>query len=899
MRQLFPDDIRRRFGSWPIWGAVILIAAIACQPLLGAPPRGHDALLHYYRIPAVGELWQNGIFFSRWVPDLIYGYGSPLFNFYPPLSAYLLTALYWLVGHNGPLAYSLSYAVSLALTALSMFLLGRRLFGPGGGLLASVAYTWSPHVLLQTYSRGSLSNALALALAPLAAWALLRVMDRPGGRRVAFAALVVALVLASHTAAGLLFMPLMLLLVLAAPPLLHGAGPQVRAGLFALLLGVALAAFTWLPALLEIGATRYAASVGLGSDFHDHFVAVFSWTPQVIAGLAKTPLPHSTGLTQLLLGAAAIPFALRLWWRQKRRGPARPLAAFVALAGLLGLAIFFFATPASTWFWEHVALLRQLQFPWRLLDLPVFLLVVPVAWWATILSERWRPWLLGAAVALIFLNAVPHLHPARLVTLPRQPTLADVTRAQQTHGIIGLTAWGEYSSDEVQRWPGGPPFTGADRGAPLFRKLELPQAVEMRAARGALLRATWELSLPTPAAAIFTVHYFPGWKAQIDGARAPIQTDEQGRMHVALPTGVHELSLTWTRTPIRWLADGLSLLSLLAIGWLFVFRRGDAPVSGRRERLASATSQEAIRWLLPLLAALLLLKVGVLDRANTPLIVYPEEQQIPGVTRPAHGDFGPFRLLGYRMEEDDQLALYWRAARQIDTPYSVRFTLSDANGVPLYEIENDTPGDNLTTGWGPGLLVRDAYRLPIDDLPVPGAFRLSVAVLDPRTGDPLPVLDGPPGATTIGLGSVKRPPQPVTVPAQAQAFDALFAEAIALTHAQLPQTVQRGEPFTMTLFWASRAPVDRDYTVFVHLLRADGQFVAAYDGQPYEGLYPTSFWEPGERIVGTRQLSVDVPPGDYLLRVGLYDLESGERLALGAPHEGGDGLVVGMLRVNP
>lgn len=899
MRQLFPDDIRRRFASWPTWGAVTLIAAIACQTLLGAPPRGHDALLHYYRIPAISELWQNGIFFSRWAPDLIYGYGSPLFNFYPPLSAYLLTALYSFVGHNGPLAYSLSYAVALALTALSMFLLGRRLFGSTGGLLASAAYTWSPHVLLQTYSRGSLSNALALALAPLAAWAMLRVIARPMGRRVAFAALIVALMLASHTAAGLLFIPVLLLLALAAPRLLHDGDPPLRAGLVALLLGVALAAFIWLPALLEIGATRYAASVGPGSDFRDHFAAVFSWPPPLIAGLAKTPLPHSAGLTQLLLGAAAIPFALRSWWRQKRQRHARALAAFVALAGLLGLSVFFFTTPAATWFWEHVALLRQLQFPWRLLDLPVFLLALPVAWWATVLRDRWRPWLLGAAVALIFLNAAPYLYPARLLTLPRQPTLADATRAQQTYGIIGLTAWGEYSSDQIERWPGGPPFPGADRGAPLFEKLRLPQTVALRAARGGLLNATWELSVPAPAAATVSVHYFPGWSAQIDGDQASIQTDERGRMHIDLPAGLHELSLAWTRTPARWLADGLSLLSLLVFGWLAVSGRAIGARRAPQDGPFEVASHGGAWWPVLLLAVLLLLKVGVLDTIDTPLVVHPNEQYIPGVTRPAQGAFGPFRLLGYRMEEADQLALYWRAARQVGAAYSVRLTLSDANGLPLYEVKNDTPGDNPTTGWGPGLLVRDAYPLPLDDLPAPGAYRLSVAVLDPRTGDPLPVLDGPPGATTVGVGSVKRPPQPVTVPARAQAFDARFAGAVALTHAQVPQTVQRGDAFTITLFWASRAPVDRDYTVFVHLVRPNGEFIAAFDGQPHEGLYPTSFWEPGEVIVDARRLHLDVPPGDYLLRVGLYDLASGERLALGALHEGADGLVVGTVEVRP
>ena len=881
--QRAPRGVPRPLARVVTWAAVLVVAALAIQPLLGLPPpTGHDVFSHYYRIPIVTEMWRNGIFFSRWAPDLVYGYGSPLFNFYPPLSAYLLTTLYWLVGENGPVAYSLSYAVSLLIAALSMFMLGRQLFGPAGGLLASAAYTWSPHMLLQTYSRGSLSNALALAFAPLAAYAVLRVAEHPAGRRIAFAALSVALILISHTASGLLFFGGLVLLGLAASRFVY----RVRPGpvLFALLLGLALSAFSWLPGLAEIGATRYAESVEDGAQFADHFAAVLDWPEQTIAGLVKVPLRHNVGLTQLLLAVTALALVLVLGW-QRRATPAGSLSLFAGLSGLVGMGIFIFATPASAWFWQNSATLRQLQFPWRLLDLALLLLALASAWWAAILRPNWRTWLLGTALALMYLNAVPYLYPARLDALPRQPTLADASRIQKEQGVVGLTAWGEYSSAAVEEWPAGPAFAGADRGAPLQEKVQLPDSAELRGADGSVLAATWDLSTREPATVTLAVHDFPGWKAEIDGDPVPTRPDEQGRIQIGVPAGRHTLAVRWARTPVRWLADALSFLALGTAGWLSLRPR-------RVQEAGVAPSNSAVPGpVLLVLIALLVLKVAVFDVTSTPLVAHADSRHVPGIPQPDHGDFGVFRLIGYEMAGPDVLALYWHADRQLAQDYIVRVTVADALGVPVKEIDNYFPGDKPTTSWEAGTLVRDVYELPLEDRPAPVVYDLSVSVLDPETKEPLPMLDGPPAATTVGVGTIKRGPEPVTIPVEAQALDALFGEAIALAHVQAPRSVRPGEPLKLTLYWASQAVVDVDYTVFVHLLRADGEFVAAFDAKPLGGLYPTSVWEPGELIADARELALDVPPGDYLLQSGLYELESGARLPVTGAATAGDGVI--------
>jgi len=59
----------------------VAIGLVAAQPLLPGPlPRGYDAQLHLYRLVQLDHLISNGILFSRWAPDLAFGYGAPLFR---------------------------------------------------------------------------------------------------------------------------------------------------------------------------------------------------------------------------------------------------------------------------------------------------------------------------------------------------------------------------------------------------------------------------------------------------------------------------------------------------------------------------------------------------------------------------------------------------------------------------------------------------------------------------------------------------------------------------------------------------------------------------------------------------------------------------------------------------
>jgi hypothetical protein len=92
----------------------------------------------------------------------------------------------------------------------------------------------------------------------------------------------------------------------------------------------------------------------------------------------------------------------------------------------------------------------------------------------------------------------------------------------------------------------------------------------------------------------------------------------------------------------------------------------------------------------------------------------------------------------------------------------------------------------------------------------------------------------------------------------------------------------RGEPSVLFLYWSATRRVDRDYTVFVHLVSGEEETVEGYDSEPRAGQAHTSAWSVGELIVDWTLFTVPVtaPSGDYRLEIGLYHAPTQQRVAI-------------------
>lgn len=100
--------------------------------------------------------------------------------------------------------------------------------------------------------------------------------------------------------------------------------------------------------------------------------------------------------------------------------------------------------------------------------------------------------------------------------------------------------------------------------------------------------------------------------------------------------------------------------------------------------------------------------------------------------------------------------------------------------------------------------------------------------------------------------------------------------------------LKAGDTLMMNVTWQPLQRFDNDLKVFVHLVDANDNVLAQFDGQPLEGTHPTSQWIPGEIIDDTYPLLVppDATPGPYRVFIGLYDEATLERLPVSTDSAG-------------
>jgi hypothetical protein len=100
------------------------------------------------------------------------------------------------------------------------------------------------------------------------------------------------------------------------------------------------------------------------------------------------------------------------------------------------------------------------------------------------------------------------------------------------------------------------------------------------------------------------------------------------------------------------------------------------------------------------------------------------------------------------------------------------------------------------------------------------------------------------------------------------------------------ETLEREDgSLSLVLYWRCLERVESDYTVFVHLLDAEGNIVAQGDSPPVQGHYPTTIWAVGEIVRDEHPL---VGPPEAIVHgvrfaVGWYSAQEGR---LGAVTDG-------------
>ncbi len=139
------------------------------------------------------------------------------------------------------------------------------------------------------------------------------------------------------------------------------------------------------------------------------------------------------------------------------------------------------------------------------------------------------------------------------------------------------------------------------------------------------------------------------------------------------------------------------------------------------------------------------------------------------------------------------------------------------------------------------------------------------------------------------------------VPEPQHALDATSGPARLSGYTLSPQPVHAGADLQLGLDWQVAEAVSEPLLVFAQVLGPDDHKWAAWDGAAGGDWWPSSTWQPGDRIWQELPLKLDpaTPPGRYRLVVGLYRAGNGERLPVSGPQAQHGLIVVGEIDVQP
>jgi len=239
------------------------------------------------------------------------------------------------------------------------------------------------------------------------------------------------------------------------------------------------------------------------------------------------------------------------------------------------------------------------------------------------------------------------------------------------------------------------------------------------------------------------------------------------------------------------------------------------------------------------------------------------------------------RLLGYRYDTPDHLPgdmmalhLYWCADHALHAGRSFVIQLVDQKGTTIAERVYPLSVRYPPNTWAGGALVWEQYRFRIPAATAAGEYRLYIAA-DQSSRRRVAL-----GRLNIAQSKEQRE---FAVPPMQYALGLNLGNQIELMGYDLESnTVQPGGVVSCTLYWRALQEIELDYTVFTHLVAADGQVWGRWDSRPQGGAMPTTRWVPGQVIADPRRVPVDpnAPIVQVQPLVGLYDSLTMQRLSV-------------------
>ncbi len=487
----------------------------------------------------------------RWVPDLGYSYGYPLFNYYPPLP-YYLGEVFYLLGFSLINSVKILFGLGFILSGIFMFFLAREFWEDLGGFLAAIFYVYAPYHAVDVYVRGAMAEHWALVWFPLILLAVYKVIKEKTWSWVLLLAFSYGALFLSHNIMSMLFSVVALVWGLMFLFLIKDYKKIIRLGV-GVIWAVFLAAFFLLPVIFE-KQFAHTETMFMGYfNYLAHFVnleQLFIKTDWYWGASVYGPgdlMPFMIGILHwsLLMINTFLAF---VFWRKKKTLSLLTVISFLAV---FFLASAFMTHERSTLIWQKIKILEYLQFPWRFLGLVIFFASFASGAIIMFLKDKRLKYLLtGILILGLLFSTRVYFQPERYYQV------TDEDRLSGEQWELALT---NAIFDYLPIYAQMPPAEEAP---------ELPQIINGKGEVFNLQKGTdWQefnLGVKEEAEIRLSLYDFPGWTVWIDEEKIEIDHDNfLGLITFKVPQGEHQARAKLLDTPVRTLGNLISL-----IGWL-------------------------------------------------------------------------------------------------------------------------------------------------------------------------------------------------------------------------------------------------------------------------------------------------------------------------------------------
>jgi len=502
----------------------------------------------------------------RWNPDLGFGYGYPLFNFYPPLPSFV-GQIFRTFSFSFVQSVKFTAITQFVLAALFMYILASSLFGKFGGFMAAMFYTYVPYHALNIYVRGAMNEAWAAVFFPLIFYFSRKTILKKKAIDIIGLSISFAFLLLSHNPMVITFIPILFVWVLfwlwqTYKFKIKLMFPSIIKLIFAGIFSTALAAFFTLPVLLETKFVQVESMFKNYYSFSAHFVSVRQlflnnfWGDGPSVWGTADGMSFMVGYTHWVLTVLIVFYFIFTWIKNKKINHELLLPVILISMGFIAI---FMTHEKSTFLWLIFKEIQKVQFPWRFLNHSAFLLSLAIGILPYVLNKLFsqkNSIIISISILIIlFITNISHFYPI---------TSGPITDNQKFSG----ENWTRQITSSIYDYLPKTASTAPKSAAKPYIDNINPQKA-LISLYGEKKGTDWlffNLFLNQDASIIISQLAFPNFEITDKGKKINYQIEpELGRMVVNLKSGDHQIYIKLKNTPIRNVSNYISLFAWLGL----------------------------------------------------------------------------------------------------------------------------------------------------------------------------------------------------------------------------------------------------------------------------------------------------------------------------------------------